>query len=65
MSLFPKLTKGNVRNILFIGFIFLLTTACTGIRVSDGRSIVTAEKEKPFCDIKKVDTNCKVEGKAQ
>lgn len=38
----------------------LLLTSCTGIRAGDGKESVQVGIEKPFCDVKKVDPNCKV-----
>jgi len=37
----------------------LLLASCTGLRASDGKQNVQVEIEKPFCDVKKVDPNCK------
>lgn len=47
--------------LLTITLLMSLVSSCTGIRVGDGRTIVTAEKSKPFCTIDKVDPNCKIE----
>ena len=47
----------------FITLLFIIMlSSCTTIRFSDGSTSVTAEKEQPFCNIEKVDPNCKIEG---
>ena len=51
--------------IIAILFVFFTISACSGVRISDGRTIVTADKEKPFCETNKVDPNCKIESKNQ
>jgi uncharacterized protein YcfL len=39
----------------------LMLVACTSIKVGNKHTNVIIKKEKPFCDIKKVDPNCKIE----
>lgn len=58
MNLFLKL-----KNSMIITFLFMLIlSSCTVISISNKNTRVIAEKDKPFCDIKKLDPNCKVEG---
>lgn len=48
---------------MIITFLFMLIlSSCTVISISNKNTRVIAEKDKPFCDIKKLDPNCKVEG---
>jgi len=45
-------------------FILLFTltfVACTSVKVSNKHTNVIIKKAKPFCDINKVDPNCKIE----
>lgn len=49
-------------NKLLIVFSFLILSSCTIIKVDDRGIIVTSKIDKPLCDIKKVDENCKIEG---
>lgn len=44
-----------------ITIISFLLISCSGIRVSNGIITATVDKPEKFCDIKKVDPNCKVE----
>jgi len=37
----------------------LLLISCTGLRAGDGQKSIQVDTPKPFCDIKKVDPNCK------
>lgn len=55
----------NITNMNIITVIFIVLTlgACSAIKIGNGRAVITVEKEKPFCDINKVDSKCKVEGK--
>lgn len=40
----------------------LILCSCTAVRLGNGKTIVTAKKEKSFCNIKKIDPHCKIEG---
>lgn len=48
-------------NQLIVVLSVLVLSSCTAVSVSNGKVVVTAEKDKPFCDTKKVDPNCKIE----
>lgn len=48
-------------NQLIIVVFALALSACTAVGISNGKMVVTAEKNKPFCDVNKVDPNCKIE----
>jgi len=48
-------------NQLIIVLSVLVLSSCTAVSVSNGKMVITAEKDKPFCDTKKVDPNCKIE----
>lgn len=50
------------RLVVMLNIIFTLC-ACSGVSISNGRTKVTVEKDKPFCDTQKVDPNCKIENK--
>lgn len=39
----------------------LLLCSCTSIGFVNEAGSVTIKREKPFCDIKQVDPNCKIE----
>ncbi|GAA6204114.1 hypothetical protein NBRC116600_09110 [Thalassotalea sp. SU-HH00458] len=39
----------------------ILLCSCTSLTFMNEAGVITVEKEKPFCDIKKVDPNCKLE----
>lgn len=47
--------------IIIISLFALMLVACTSVKVGNKHTNVTIKKEKPFCDIKKVDPNCKIE----
>lgn len=43
--------------------VFLLTLllfSCSAVTVGHSRNKVIVESEKPFCDVSKVDPNCKI-----
>jgi hypothetical protein len=40
--------------------ISLLLFSCTAISVGSGKGRVTVKPQQPFCDIKQVDPNCKI-----
>lgn len=48
------------RLVVILSIIFTIC-ACSGISISNGRTKVTVEKDKVFCDTQKVDPNCKIE----
>lgn len=50
--------------VIFVSLSFLLT-ACSSFHVFTPQGPITIKKPKPFCDIKKVDPNCKIEQKVQ
>ena len=43
-------------------FLFtLMLASCGSIKIGNKDTNITIKKEKPFCDINKVDPNCKIE----
>lgn len=45
----------------FIIIFSLLLCSCSSLTFMNESGVITVEREKPFCDIKKVDPNCKLE----
>ena len=45
----------------FIIIFSLLLCSCSSLTVINEAGVITVEREKTFCDIQKVDPNCKLE----
>ena len=50
-------------NTLFVILISHLLISCTAVKVGANGQEVLVKPEKPFCDTKKIDPNCKINRK--